>query len=277
MLIEIQQLLKLSKLYNGAIDGQIGLETLRSIQEMPVAVAKTLQTMLKDGGYYQGNIDGVFGPKSYKSLNSLIPAPRLTPNALQKIYPGASTRFIVEINSMAAEWGITTKAQFCLFLANILVESCGFNDKDLRENFNYRPEILHKTFKKYIGSVDQARALLAKGPEAIANHVYGGRMGNGAYNGDGWRYRGGGLIQTTGRYNFSITGKGINEDLINFPTRISDPKVAVKSAMYYWKSRNCGDYADRMEIALCRKSINGGTNGLDEVEQYFLKAWAHLF
>lgn len=277
MLLEIQQLLKLSKLYNGAIDGQIGLETLRSIQNMPVSVAKTIQTMLKEGGYYQGNIDGIFGPKCYKAFNSLIPAPRLTPAALQKIYPGASTRFIVEINSLAAEWGILTKAQFCLFLANILVESRGFNDKDLRENFNYKPENLHETFKKYIGSIDQARALLAKGPEAIANHVYGGRMGNGAYNGDGWRYRGGGLIQTTGRYNYSITGKAINEDLVNFPTRISDPQVAVKSAMYYWNSRKCGDYADRMEIALCRKIINGGTNGLDEVEQYFLKAWAYLF
>jgi putative chitinase len=277
MLKEIQQLLKLSNLYSGAIDGKIGLETLRSIQKMPTTVVKTLQTLLKNGGYYQGQIDGVFGPKCYKAFNSLISAPVLTAAVLQKIYPGASTKFIVDINSMASEWGIATKAQFCMFLANILVESSGFNDKDLRENFNYKPENLQKTFKKYIGSVDQARTLLAKGPEAIANHVYGGRLGNDPYNGDGWRYRGGGLIQTTGRYNYSVTGKAINEDLVNFPNRIADSKVAVKSAMYYWKSRNCGDFADRMEVTLCRKAINGGTNGLDEVNEYFLKAWAFLF
>lgn len=277
MLKEIQQLLKLSKLYTGEVDGQIGLETLRSIQKMPTAVSKTLQTLLKNGGYYQGSIDGIFGPQCYKAFNSLIPKPTLTAVRLQKIYPGANPKFIADINNMANEWDITTKAQFCLFLANVLVESGGFNDKDLRENFNYRAEVLHKTFKKYIGSVDQARALLAKGPEAIANHVYGGRLGNGAYNGDGWRYRGGGLIQTTGLYNFSVTGKAINEDLVNFPTRIADPKIAVKSAMYYWKSRNCGQFADRMEVTLCRKAINGGSNGLDEVNQYFLKAWAFLF
>jgi putative chitinase len=277
MLKEIQQLLKLTQLYSGAIDGQIGLETLRAIQKMPLAVTKTLQTLLKTNGYYQGNIDGIFGPQCYKALNSLIPAPVLTAKALQKIYPGASTKFIADINSLASEWGITTKAQFCLFLANVLVESGGFNDKDLRENFNYKPERLQKTFSKYIGSVDQARALLAKGPEAVANHVYGGRMGNGALNGDGWRYRGGGLIQTTGRYNFSVTGKGINEDLVNFPNRIAEPKIAVKSAMFYWKSRNCGNHADRMEVTLCRKAINGGINGLNEVNEYFLKAWAFLF
>ncbi len=277
MIKEIQQLLKLSKLYTGSIDGQFGLESLRALQKMPEAVTKTLQTMLKNGCYYQGNIDGIFGPQCYKALNSLIPAPVLTAEKLKKIYPGASTRFISEINKQAATWDITTKAQFCMFLANILVESTGFNDKDLRENFNYKPENLHATFKKYIHSVTQARALLAKGPEAVANHVYGGRLGNGVANGDGWRYRGGGLIQTTGRYNYSVTGKGINEDLVNFPHRIAEPDIAIKSAFYYWKSRNCGYHADRMEVKLCRKAVNGGTNGLDEVNEYFLRAWAYLF
>jgi len=68
MLKEIQQLLKLAQLYSGAVDGQIGLETLRAIQKMPLAVTKTLQTLLKTKGYYQGNIDGVFGPQCYKDF-----------------------------------------------------------------------------------------------------------------------------------------------------------------------------------------------------------------
>lgn len=277
MLKEIQQLLKLNKIYNGAIDGLIGLETLRAVDKLPVPVAKTLQTMFKDAGLYSGSIDGIFGPGSFKALNSLIPAPKITAAALQRIYPNANPKFLQYINASMSEWGIETKAQLCLFLANILVESGGFNDKDLRENFNYQPHILQRTFKKYIPTIEHAKNLIAKGPEAIANHVYSGRIGNGINNGDGWRFRGGGLIQTTGRYNYSVLGKAIKEDLINFPGRIAEPEIAVKSAFYYWSSKNCGHYADRMQITECRKIINGGKNGLDEVNRYFLKAWAYLY
>lgn len=276
MLTEIQQLLKLNGLYKGTIDGLMGLETLRAIDKLPTAVAKTLQTMFKNAGLYTGSIDGVFGPGSYKAFNSLIPAPKLTAKALQKIYPGANPKFLQYINELSPKWGIETKAQMCLFLANVLVESSGFNDKDLRENFNYQPEILHKTFKKYIPTVERAKTFIARGPEAIANHVYGGRLGN-TQSGDGWRFRGGGLIQTTGRYNYSVLGKAIKEDLINFPGRIAEPEIAVKSALYYWSSKNCGELADKMKVSECRKVINGGSNGLKEVEEYFLKAWAYLF
>lgn len=276
MLTEIQQLLKLNGLYKGSIDGLMGLETLRAIDKLPTAVAKTLQTMFKQAGIYSGAIDGIFGPGSYKAFNSLIPAPKIKASALQKIYPGANPKFLQYINSMSHEWGIQTKAQMCLFLANVLVESGGFNDKDLRENFNYRPEVLQRTFKKYIPTVERAKSFIARGPEAIANHVYGGRLGNNQA-GDGWRFRGGGLIQTTGRYNYSVLGKAINEDLINFPGRIAEPEIAVKSALYYWSSKNCGELADQMKVAQCRKVINGGTNGLKEVEEYFLKAWSYLF
>lgn len=275
MLQEIQQLLKLSKIYTGQIDGIIGLGTLRALDNMSNAVAKTIQQCLKDQGLYKGEIDGVFGPSSYQALNSLISAPKITPEALQKIYPGASSKYLQFINSMASDWGVTTKAQLCLFLANVLVESNGFNDKDLRENFNYRPEVLFATFPKYFASAEDARKTIAQGPEAIANKVYGGRLGNSASN-DGWRYRGGGLIQTTGRYNFSVLGKAIKEDLINFPTKISEPEIATKSAFYYWSSKNCGYFADRMQVRDCRKAINGGTNGLDEVQEFFLKAWNYL-
>lgn len=276
MLIEIQQLLKLNKLYSGKIDGLIGLETLRAVDKLPKPVAQTLQTMFKNAGLYTGSIDGIFGPASYKAFNSLIAAPKLTAVALQRIYPSANPKFLQYINSMAAEWGIVTKAQMCMFLANVLVESNGFNDKDLRENFNYRPEVLRDTFKKYIPSVDHAKRLIAQGHEAIANHVYGNRLGN-TQPGDGWRYRGGGLIQTTGRYNFSVVSKAIKEDLVNFPGRIAEPDIAVKTALYYWSSKKCGSYADRMEVTACRKVINGGTHGLDKVNEYFLKAWAYLY
>lgn len=275
MLIQIQQLLAVNQLYEGAIDGKMGIGTLKALNDMPKSVAQTVQTLLKDAGIYKGNIDGLFGPASYQAFHSLVPAPQISAVALRKIYPGANTQYLQYINAMAKDWGIQTKAEICLFLANVLVESQGFNDKDLRENFNYKPENLYKTFKKYIASEDDARKLLAKGPEAVANHVYGGRLGNKKPD-DGWRFRGGGLIQTTGRYNYSLVGKAIKEDLINFPNRIAEPNIATKTALYYWQSKNCGYYANRMQVKDCRKLINGGTNGLAEVQEYFLKAWTYL-
>lgn len=275
MFQEIQEILQRNKLYSGQIDGKIGLETLRGLNNMPTHVAKAIQQLMKDQGVYKGSIDGLFGAATYQSLNSLISAPKITAEILQKIYPGANTKYLQYINAMASEWGLSTKAQMCLFLANILVESNGFNDKDLRENFNYRPETLLKTFPKYFASLADARKTIAQGPEAIANKVYGGRLGN-TLSDDGWRFRGGGLIQTTGRSNYSVLGKAIKEDLINFPNKISEPEIATKSAYYYWFSKNCGLFADRMQVRDCRKAINGGFNGLDEVQEYFLKAWNYL-
>lgn len=277
MLKAIQEVLKQHQLYAGSIDGKIGLGSLRALDTMPKDVAKKIQALLAQARVYAGSIDGLFGPASYEAFNSLIPAPVITAVSLQKVYPGANTKFLQHINSMAGEWGIKTKAELCLFLANVLVESSGFNDKDLRENFNYSPENLHKTFKKYVPSIESAKTLIAKGQPAIAERVYGGRLGNGVGNGDAWKYRGGGLIQTTGKYNYSIVSKAIKEDLINFTHRIAETDVAVKTAMYYWQSKNCGKTANRMQITECRKLINGGTNGLKEVNDFFLKAWNYLY
>lgn len=275
MLFEIQQHLKTHNLYTGAIDGKIGLDTLRGIDNMSRSVAKGLQAILAKDGYYKGTLDGIFGPASYAALNSVIPAPVLTISTLKRIYPSANPEFIEHINKQAKQYSVTTKAQFCLFLANVLVESQGFNR--LRENLNYRSDRLLKVFPRYVRSMSDAQALAASGPEAIANRIYGGRMGNGVSNGDGWRYRGGGLIQTTGRTNYSKVGKALNLDLVNFPNRITEPEIATLTAFYYWTANSCGSYADRMEITKCRKAINGGTNGLKEVNDYFLKAWGYLF
>lgn len=277
MLKEIQVILKAHKLYSGSIDGQFGLGTLRAIDGMSKVAAKEIQVKLKSINLYKGEIDGLFGLGSYEALNQLIPAPVISAQALNKIYPGASSKFLQYINAMAADWGIKTKAEMCLFLANALVESMGFNDKDMRENFNYKPENLQKTFRKYIATVEGAKTLIAKGQQAICERVYSGRMGNGIGNGDAWKYRGGGIFQTTGKNNYMALSKAINEDLLNYPGRIAEPDIAVKSALYYWKSTNCGKLANRMQIKECRKVINGGSNGLTEVNDLFLKAWNYLY
>ncbi|HCA5287671.1 TPA: hypothetical protein MW252_003816 [Acinetobacter nosocomialis] len=275
MLREIQLLLKDNKLYNGQIDGIIGIATLNSINSMSKDISKNLQKLLKEKGIYKGKIDGIFGPASYEALNSLLPPPKISIEQLQMIFAGANSKYLNYINSMAKDWSINTKAQMCLFLANILVESNGFNDKDLRENFNYRPETLLKIFPNYFKSIQDAYKTVSLGPQMIANKVYGGRLGNYKQN-DGWKYRGGGLIQITGRYNYSLLGKAIKEDLINYPERICEPAIATKSALYYWYREKCSQDADRMEFSKCRKKINGSNRELERVKDLFYKSWNFL-
>ena len=270
---KIQKILKNRGCYTGNIDAFMGAGTLKAIQNMDKATAVDLQRFLAELSVYKGEIDGIFGPASNRAFNSLLPAPVLNIARLKAIYPNADTKFVAFINQYAAQYGITTKAQLCGFLAQTIHESNGF--RVLRENLNYSAKGLLKTFKKYFNQADAIK-YAALGPEAIANRVYGGRMGNGVHNGDGWRYRGGGAIQTTGRNNFSATGKAINVDLINFPNKITEPETAVKAAMYYWQSNGCGRHADGLQLTALRESINNGTIGLAEANTLFVRAWAVL-
>lgn len=274
MIYAIQQLLKLKGLYQGEIDGIFGQKSLQAIQFSDKPTLQTVQSLLKDLGLYEGRIDGIFGPASYKALNCIIPAATITAAQLERIYPGANTNFVSFINQYKAEYGITTKAQLCAFLANTLVESGGFNR--LRENMNYSGSGLYKTFKNMFLTIDEAKRTAYLGPKAIANKVYGGRLGNGIKNNDGFNYRGGGLIQTTGKKNYSLTGKAIGVDLVNFPDRITDLDIAVKSAMWYWQSNKCGQYADESNFKECTRLINRGLLDFEKRQALNQLSWSVL-
>lgn len=160
--------------------------------------------------------------------------------------------------------GITTKAQVLCFLAQTGHESGQFNT--LRENFNYSADGLLKIFPKYFKTVDLANQY-ARQPEKIANLVYANRMGNGAEaSGDGYKYRGVGLIQVTGKDNITRCSKSIfgNDSAVTDPSILATPTNAVKSAAWFWNTNNLNKLADAGDMVGMTKKINGGTIGLNE-------------
>lgn len=158
---------------------------------------------------------------------------------------------------------ITTKNQVQCFLAQCGHESSEFNV--LRENFNYSAEGLLKIFPKYFTPAITAQ--YARQPQKIANKVYANRMGNGnEESGDGFKYRGVGLIQLTGKDNLSRCSMDMFSDLrlIDDPEILLDKSYAVQAACWFWNKNNLNSYADKMDITGLTKKINGGTIGLQE-------------
>jgi predicted chitinase len=164
--------------------------------------------------------------------------------------------------------GITDPKEQAMFLSQLDHESGGF--KVLSENLRYKPESLLKVFPKYFRGIEEARQAAAGGPEAIANRVYGNRMGN-KQEGDGFKYRGRGFIQLTGRDNYAKAGKDIGIDLLGNPDLASQPETAAKIALWYWKQRGISRPAQSGDIEKVTRLINGGTNGLDDRKSKYTK------
>lgn len=164
------------------------------------------------------------------------------------------------------EAGITSPNEQAMFLAQMDHESGGF--KRMSESFSYAPDRLLKVFPKYFRSIEEASAVRQQGPAAIAERVYGGRMGNEA-PGDGFKYHGRGFIQLTGRANYEAAGKALGLDLVNKPELAEDPANAAKVALWYWQSRGVSKSAQIGDVARSTKLINGGLNGLSDRQSKF--------
>jgi putative chitinase len=167
--------------------------------------------------------------------------------------------------------GLSTLNRRASFLAQLAHESGEF--RVVSENLNYSAEGLMKTFKKYFPTTVLANQYARK-PSQIANRVYGNRMENGPEaSGDGWRYRGRGFIQLTGKRNYRLCGQALGINLLEDPDYISRSAIgAIESALWYWRVNNLNSYADRNDIRGQTLIINGGTNGLEERIRYYEKA-----
>lgn len=162
---------------------------------------------------------------------------------------------------------ITTKLRKAHLLAQLEHES---NLKPVEENLNYSEAGLLRVFSKYFNA-DTAKEYARK-PEAIANIVYANRMGNGdTSSGDGWRYRGRGFIQLTGKNNYTALSKDTGIDYINNPDLLLREADAMISALWFWKKNNLNRYADRNDIKGLTRRINGGYNGLNHRINLFRK------
>ena len=161
------------------------------------------------------------------------------------------------------KYEINTVERVAAFIAQCSHESGGF--KLLQENLNYKTATLTKVWPKRFPA-DIAPQYGGK-PQAIANRAYGGRMGNGdEASGDGYKYRGRGLIQLTGKDNYtSCSNYLFNDDtLVKNPDLVAEPKYALESACWFWKKNNLNQQADTKDIKTMTKKINGGEIGLDD-------------
>jgi len=151
---------------------------------------------------------------------------------------------------------VTTARRLCHFMGQIFVETGGF--ARMVENLNYRdPQRLDALFKAVHG-IDDARGLIKLGAEAIANRVYANRLGNGSEaSGDGWRYRGSGYKQLTGRSNYKEIGELVGLDLEDNPELAREPKAAAGVAFAFWDARQCSPLADLGDVEGVTAKVNG--------------------
>jgi putative chitinase len=163
------------------------------------------------------------------------------------------------------DYEINTPQRIAAFVAQCAHESGGF--MILKENLNYRPATLRKIFPKYFPN-DQIAADYCSRPnrqEAIANKVYANRMGNGdEASGDGWRYAGKGLIQLTGKQNYTWFAASLEIPVEEASEYLLTFEGAAQSACWFWETNNLNQWADKGDILTLTKRINGGTIGLDD-------------
>lgn len=186
----------------------------------------------------------------------------MTPQTLLQIMPkaaGKAALFCQPLMDAMREFDINTPDRQAMFLAQVAHESAELTR--LEENLRYSPARIMEVFPRYVSSWRDADAL-SKSPEKLACRVYGGRMGNGdEASGDGYRYRGRGLIQLTGRDNYRLAGSALHLALIERPELLLQPDVAARSAAWFWFSHGCNQLADAGDFLGVTRRINGGTNG----------------
>ena len=178
------------------------------------------------------------------------------------------------VSEILPVYEINTPERVAAFLAQCAHESGNF--KFLKENLNYKAESLCKVFPKYFPDINLAKDYEKK-PEKIANKVYGNRMGNGDEStGDGFRYMGRGLIQLTGKNNYTLFAAAIDTPLEEIPEYLQTFEGAVQSACWFWEQNNLNQWADKKDIMTLTKRINGGTIGLEDRIKHYNHA-LHLF
>ena len=208
--------------------------------------------------------DGIYGSLTEYALNKITGNIVETKFSLEDFKGKTSNKDILIFNALNS--GMRDKNELAMFLAQLSHESSNFTR--LEENLNYRATTLVKVFPKYVKSLAQANDLVSQGKEAIANCIYGGRMGNSPT--EGYKYRGRGFIQLTGKDNYVKYANIINQDIINNPDLCLLPNVASIVAIAYWNHTNGLAKAGRDgDVRTATKLINGGYNGLDDRTNLF--------
>jgi len=174
------------------------------------------------------------------------------------------------LSQLLPDYEINTAQRIAAFVAQCSHESAGFTA--LKENLNYRWQTLRKLFPKYFPTDELAQEYANKPnkQEAIANRIYASRMGNGdEASGDGYRFCGRGLIQLTGKSNYTWFAASLGITVEEAVEYLQTFEGAAQSACWFWETNKLNEWADKGDILTLTKRINGGTIGLeDRIKHY---------
>jgi putative chitinase len=198
----------------------------------------------------------------------------LTGENLKAIMPKADTgKWLDFLNQALERFSINTTVRAAAFLAQIAHESDELTH--VSENLNYSAQRLTQVWPKRFPTVEIAREY-EHNPEKLANYIYASRLGNGdEASGDGWKFRGRGLIQLTGKTNYTQAGSALGADLATNPDLVAQPEYASLTAVNFWKTNGLNELADLStdeSFVNITKKINGGTVGMDSRKAYWTRA-----
>lgn len=204
--------------------------------------------------------------------------------------PMLAGQWLEPVRSACKEFGIDTELRIAAFLAQCAHETGGL--KVLQENLNYSAEGMSAIWPKRFAVLgadgkpvkvngknqpNKFALALHRKPELIANVVYANRMGNGPIeSGDGWKHRGMGAKQLTGKDNHRRCGMALNVDLIANPERLLAPDLAMRSAGWFWAENKLSAFADKGDIEGLTKKINGGLIGIEDRKRRYAAVLASM-
>ena len=251
---------------------KLGVETIGKFGPKTEAAVKAWQKAngLKDDGIVGDATWNKLFPSSVPTASvSVAPTPKVEGLNLAGLKGHIPDAVIAQIPDTAAKFGITNNLRLAHFLAQCGHESGGF--KAVSENLNYSADGLKKIFPKYFpGNLNES---YARNPEKIASRVYASRMGNGDETSkEGFKFRGRGYIQLTGKSNYTAFAKFIGEDTVANPDLVAT-KYPLASAAFFFNSNGlwaiCDRGADDATVTSVTKRVNGGTIGLADRIKHF--------
>ena len=225
--------------------------------------------------------DGIVGPETWAKImgestvvvpTPVVPAPIAPIGGLKldKLKGHIPDAVIAMIPDTAAKFGINTPLRLAHFLAQCGHESGGF--RLTQENLNYSAKGLMGIFKKYFPTEAIANQY-ARQPQKIASKVYANRMGNGSEaSGEGYKFRGRGYIQLTGKDNYTLFGKSIGEDMVANPDKVASQYALLSAAWFFTKNglhKMADEGASDLVVTKITKRVNGGTIGLPDRIKHF--------
>ncbi len=264
---------KLQEKLGIAADGIFGNGTANKVKEWQAANGLTADGIVGNGTWAR------MFPETNTPVeisSTPVSAPVATGLNLDKLKGHIPDAVLAQIPETAARFNITSNLRLAHFLAQCSHESGNF--KVVNENLNYSADGLKRIFGKYFPG--ETGAAYARQPEKIANRVYSSRMGNcDEASGEGWKFRGRGYIQLTGKSNYSKFDGFVDDDILSNPDLVAT-KYPLASAAFFFNSNSlwsiCDLGSDEATVAKVSKRVNGGTIGLADRIKHFKEYWSYL-